>query len=84
MQQSVKDVLQSLVDDGLVTVEKIGTSNYYWSFPSDVQQKVAPRCTTCCSKLLRFMHGMDHSFLFVCFLLRPLEKRKVETAAGRV
>ncbi|KAF9217533.1 hypothetical protein CPC16_007788 [Podila verticillata] len=39
VQQSVKDVLQSLVDDGLVTVEKIGTSNYYWSFPSDVQQK---------------------------------------------
>ncbi|KAF9111650.1 Meiotic nuclear division protein 1 [Mortierella sp. AM989] len=36
--QSVKDVLQSLVDDGLVTVEKIGTSNYYWSFPSAVQQ----------------------------------------------
>ncbi|KAG0026502.1 Meiotic nuclear division protein 1 [Podila clonocystis] len=40
VQQSVKDVLQSLVDDGLVTVEKIGTSNYYWSFPSDVQQKL--------------------------------------------
>lgn len=40
VQQSVKDVLQSLVDDGLVTVEKIGTSNYYWSFPSDMQQKV--------------------------------------------
>ncbi|KAG0007663.1 hypothetical protein BGZ80_004390, partial [Entomortierella chlamydospora] len=38
VQQSVKDVLQSLVDDGLVTVEKIGTSNYYWSFPSAVQQ----------------------------------------------
>ncbi|KAK3830010.1 MAG: meiotic nuclear divisions 1 [Linnemannia gamsii] len=38
IQQAVKDVLQSLVDDGLVTVEKIGTSNYYWSFPSAVQQ----------------------------------------------
>ncbi|KAG0350009.1 hypothetical protein BGZ54_004082, partial [Gamsiella multidivaricata] len=38
VQQSVKDVLQSLVDDGLVTVEKIGTSNFYWSFPSAVQQ----------------------------------------------
>ncbi|KAG0378153.1 hypothetical protein BGX24_004619 [Mortierella sp. AD032] len=38
VQQAVKDVLQSLVDDGLVTVEKIGTSNYYWSFPSAVQQ----------------------------------------------
>lgn len=31
---SVKDVLQSLVDDGLVDCERIGTSNYYWAFPS--------------------------------------------------
>lgn len=34
VQQTVKDVVQSLVDDHLVTVEKIGTSNYFWSFPS--------------------------------------------------
>jgi hypothetical protein len=32
--QSVKDVVQSLVDDNLVTCEKIGTSNYFWAFPS--------------------------------------------------
>ncbi|CAO3671708.1 unnamed protein product [Rhizopus stolonifer] len=32
--QSVKDVLMSLVDDGLVTMDKIGTSNYFWSYPS--------------------------------------------------
>ena len=32
--QSVKDVLQSLVDDDLVDTEKIGTSVYFWSFPS--------------------------------------------------
>lgn len=32
--QTVKEVLQSLVDDSLVTCEKIGTSNYFWSFPS--------------------------------------------------
>ncbi|KAF9580626.1 Meiotic nuclear division protein 1 [Lunasporangiospora selenospora] len=38
VQQSVKDVLQALVEDGLVTCEKIGTSNYYWSFPSAIQQ----------------------------------------------
>ncbi len=38
--QSVKDVLQSLVDDDLVRQEKIGTSNYFWSFPS---QKVVLR-----------------------------------------
>ncbi|KAF8782520.1 meiotic nuclear division protein 1 homolog [Argiope bruennichi] len=32
--QSVKDVLQSLVDDGLVDSEKVGTSIYFWAFPS--------------------------------------------------
>ncbi|KAI8137580.1 meiotic nuclear division protein 1 [Fennellomyces sp. T-0311] len=31
--QSVKDVIQSLVDDGLVMTDKIATSNYYWSYP---------------------------------------------------
>ncbi|EDO47457.1 predicted protein [Nematostella vectensis] len=31
---SVKEVLQSLVDDGLVDTEKIGTSVYFWSYPS--------------------------------------------------
>lgn len=31
--QSVKDVVQSLVDDGLVDTDKIGTSIYFWSFP---------------------------------------------------
>lgn len=32
--QSVKEVVQSLVDDGLVDTDRIGTSNYFWSFPS--------------------------------------------------
>ncbi|XP_043919428.1 meiotic nuclear division protein 1 homolog [Protopterus annectens] len=31
---SVKDVLQSLVDDALVDSDRIGTSNYFWAFPS--------------------------------------------------
>lgn len=31
---SVKDVLQSLVDDDLVDSDRIGTSNYFWAFPS--------------------------------------------------
>nr|XP_054108357.1 meiotic nuclear division protein 1 homolog [Callithrix jacchus] len=31
---SVKEVLQSLVDDSMVDCERIGTSNYYWAFPS--------------------------------------------------
>ncbi|KAH9998434.1 meiotic nuclear division protein 1 [Russula compacta] len=32
--QSVKEVLQSLVDDNLVQTDKIGSSNFFWSFPS--------------------------------------------------
>lgn len=36
---TVKEVLQSLVDDGLVDTDKIGTSIYYWAFPSKASQK---------------------------------------------
>lgn len=39
---SVKDVLQSLVDDNMVNQEKIGQSNFFWSFPS--QKVVQRRC----------------------------------------
>ncbi|CAG9465057.1 unnamed protein product [Pedinophyceae sp. YPF-701] len=38
--QSVKDVVKSLVDDDLVHQEKIGASNYLWSFPSEATLKV--------------------------------------------
>ncbi|XP_076686468.1 meiotic nuclear division protein 1 homolog [Andrena cerasifolii] len=43
--QSVKDVLQALVDDGLVRTEKIGTSVYFWTFPGEnitaIEQRIA-------------------------------------------
>lgn len=38
--QSVKEVLQSLVDDDLVHSEKIGISNYFWSFPAEASTKI--------------------------------------------
>lgn len=38
--QSVKEVLQSLVDDDMVHAEKIGVSNYFWSFPSEAAVKM--------------------------------------------
>lgn len=38
--QSVKEVVQSLIDDNLVITDKIGISNYYWSFPSVAIQSV--------------------------------------------
>lgn len=31
----VKDYLQALQDDNKIRVEKIGSGNWYWSFPSD-------------------------------------------------
>ena len=31
----VKDYLQALSDDSKIRVEKIGSGNWYWSFPSD-------------------------------------------------
>ncbi|KAJ8932410.1 hypothetical protein NQ314_014667 [Rhamnusium bicolor] len=31
---SVKDVVQKLVEDGLIDTDKIGTSVYFWAFPS--------------------------------------------------
>ncbi|WWD16366.1 hypothetical protein CI109_100792 [Kwoniella shandongensis] len=34
MVQSVKDVLDDLVGDSLVIMDKIGTGNYFWSLPS--------------------------------------------------
>ncbi|KAG4306379.1 hypothetical protein PORY_000367 [Pneumocystis oryctolagi] len=36
--QSVKEVLQSLVEDGIVKTDKIGTTHYFWSFPSEARQ----------------------------------------------
>ena len=43
---SVKDVLQSLVDDGLVDTDRIGTSNYFWAFPSKVANTVGESADT--------------------------------------
>ncbi len=34
VQGTVKDVVQSLVDDGMVDTDKIGTSVYFWALPS--------------------------------------------------
>lgn len=34
VQQTIKDINQSLVDDSLVLTDKIGAANFFWSFPS--------------------------------------------------
>jgi len=40
---SVKDILTSLVDDGLVDTDKVGTSVYFWAFPSKASQNVSSK-----------------------------------------
>ena len=41
--QSVKEVLDSLLADNIVDTDKIGTSVYYWAFPSKASQIVRRR-----------------------------------------
>jgi hypothetical protein len=36
--QTIKDVLDSLVNDNLVETDKIGSSSYYWALPSKIYQ----------------------------------------------
>lgn len=38
---SVKEVLQTLVDDNLVDTDKIGTSIYFWAYPSKAMHTVS-------------------------------------------
>lgn len=38
MQQTIKDINQALIDDGLVLGDKIGSANFFWSFPSKYYQ----------------------------------------------
>nr|XP_057922209.1 meiotic nuclear division protein 1 homolog [Doryrhamphus excisus] len=38
VRMTVKEVLKGLVDDNMVDCEQVGTSNYYWAFPSKALQ----------------------------------------------
>eukprot|EP01035_Chromulina_nebulosa_P056701 gene56701-77716_t len=38
VQQTIKDINQALIDDGLVLGDKIGSANFFWSFPSKYYQ----------------------------------------------
>lgn len=42
--QTVKDVLQALVDDGLVKTEKVGSANYFWAFPGEKITTLKQKC----------------------------------------
>nr|XP_034186728.1 meiotic nuclear division protein 1 homolog [Osmia lignaria] len=50
--QSVKDVLQTLVDDGLVRSEKIGTTVYFWTFPGENITAIEQRISEASKKIV--------------------------------
>ena len=62
--QSVKDVVQSLVDDDMVLREKIGTSIYFWSLPSQAgnQVNVASLGASVCKQLTS--RGIENCIAF--------------------
>ena len=55
--QSAKDVLQSLVDDDMINSDKIGSSVYFWSFPSSSLVTRKKRLNELYSKIKSLSHG---------------------------
>ncbi|XP_075980139.1 meiotic nuclear division protein 1 homolog [Anticarsia gemmatalis] len=71
--QSVKEVVQSLVDDHLVDSEKIGTSIYFWSFPSKAKN----------AKKRKF-NELQNDFEECCKKLRKVEDSIATESVSRV
>lgn len=67
---SVKDVLTSLVDDGLVDTDKIGTSVYFWAFPSKASQARKRKLETAEESLLKvkYLFGDHNKIMFYFYL----------------
>ncbi len=61
--QTVKEVLTSLVDDDLVHQERIGASNFFWSFPSEAANQVCLGGAVHC--VLRPMSALSCEVIFV-------------------
>lgn len=59
-----QEVNQSLVDDGLVDMDKIGSSNFFWSFPSKMAVTKQNIVDTLKQKITKVMTGGFLSFRF--------------------
>jgi sugar-specific transcriptional regulator TrmB len=49
--QSVQEILKTLTDDDLVKTDKIGTTNWFWSFPSEHATKLEQKKNQCDAEL---------------------------------
>mmetsp|Transcript_27186 Transcript_27186/g.105839 ORF Transcript_27186/g.105839 Transcript_27186/m.105839 type:complete len:186 (-) Transcript_27186:3182-3739(-) len=57
--QSVKDVVQSLVDDDMVETDKCGTQTLYWSLPSSAAQQKRSRLSTLDEQIEKMLEGIS-------------------------
>lgn len=77
--QTVKDIVQELVDDNLVCFDKIGTGNYYWSFPSAAgAQKQAAL-----DKAQRELEGVNAKIVETEEAIKEAQKGREDTADRR-
>ncbi|CAI5701857.1 unnamed protein product [Peronospora effusa] len=94
--QTVKDVNQALVDDTLVDCDKIGSGNYFWSFPSKLSQsrkrklnELEQRRQSLNEKLLRVKKSIEEQKALRLeseervLKLRRLEEQKAKVQALR-
>ncbi|XP_050525906.1 meiotic nuclear division protein 1 homolog isoform X2 [Daktulosphaira vitifoliae] len=63
--QSVKDVVQALVDDGLVDTDKIGSSIYFWAFPSKAKAAKIANLNNAKAKLEEYKRKLDENLDFL-------------------
>ena len=68
----VKEIVQGLVDDNMVDTERIGTSNYFWAFPSKAMNAVS-----ILMKNLTLQQFIDYYICKVLNILLCLEKSQV-------
>lgn len=78
---SVKDVLQSLVDDGMVDSDRIGTSNYFWAFPSKASNQVPYTTTTSCTTTQRRL--FEYHYMCGSILSEKTKAGGLERTTGR-
>ncbi|KAI5826599.1 meiotic nuclear division protein 1, partial [Schizophyllum commune Tattone D] len=79
--QSVKEVVQSLVDDGLVQSDKIGSSNFFWSFPSQHGAAIQARLSIAQAKRAEAAQQLKEVRASVeeeCALRRETEERRAK------
>ncbi len=71
----IKDILQTLLDDDLITVEKLGSMNVYWSFPSTTIRKSEAMI----ERLAEKVNGLNKSMDELKIEIKKAEDERTDT-----